>query len=38
MWAMSKERNVDPSAVRRPLFIIRGTPILLTPLNHCARF
>ena len=23
----SKERDVDPSAVRRPLFIVRGTPV-----------
>ncbi len=38
LWAMSKEHNVDPSAVRQPLFIIRGTPILMKPVNHCLRF
>jgi hypothetical protein len=38
LWAMSKEHNVDPSAVRQPLFIIRGTPILIKPVNHCLRF
>jgi hypothetical protein len=38
LWAMSKERNVDPSAVRQPLFIIRGTPLLLKPLDHCLLF
>ena len=38
LWALSKERNVDPSAVRRPLFIIRGVPMLVQPVNHCLRF
>jgi hypothetical protein len=38
LWSMSKEHNVDPSAVRQPLFIIRGIPILMKPVNHCLRF
>jgi hypothetical protein len=38
LWALSRERNVDPSAVRQPLFIVRGTPILMKPLDRCLVF
>src|SRR5712692_2512215 len=38
LWAMSKEHNVDPAAVRQPLFIVRSIPILIKPVNHCLRF
>jgi hypothetical protein len=38
LWAISREHNVDPSAVIQPLFIVRGTPLLVKPLNHCLLF
>lgn len=33
--AFTRERNVDPLAVQTPVFIIRGTPVFITPINHC---
>jgi len=33
--AFTRERNVDPFGVRIPVFIIRGTPVRITPINHC---
>ena len=34
-WAFARERAVDPSSARIPVFIIRGTTVFITPINHC---
>jgi hypothetical protein len=34
-WKFARERGVDPSAARIPVFIIRGTPVFITPISHC---
>jgi hypothetical protein len=33
--AFTRERHVDPFGVRIPVFIIRGTPVRITTINHC---
>jgi hypothetical protein len=38
LWALARERGVDPAAVKKPLFIVRGKPVLVTPLDHCLVF
>jgi hypothetical protein len=38
LWSISREHNVDPSAVIQPLFVVRGVPLLVKPLNHCLLF
>jgi hypothetical protein len=34
-WAFAKERGVDPSGVPVLVFMIRGTPVSITPIDHC---
>jgi hypothetical protein len=38
LWALARERGIDPAAVKKPLFIVRGRPVLVTPLDHCLVF
>jgi hypothetical protein len=33
--AFVRERHVDPFGVRTPVFIVRGTPVFITPISHC---